>query len=167
MSMEEAEYCGLPILGIPLFPDQKLNVGNYVAQGAGISMSYDELNESSVATALNQLLNNYTYTENAGKLSELFKDRSIDPLQNAIYWLEYVVRHGDPMQMRSKAKDMSWFDYFFVDVIIILILVVFLSIPPFFYLFKVVQNYFDGHAYGTPNAQTDVNINKEKMGKQL
>lgn len=157
MGIQEAAYCGRPILGIPFFADQKLNVETYVDYGAGMKIDYGELNQVNMTRSLTQLLKNAAYGDNAGKLSRIFKDRPIGPLENAVYWMEYAVRHRGAKQIRTKAREMIWFDYFLVDVIVVC-LVLFALLTAFFaYLLNIVQNYFDGHIDGVQSTKDDEN----------
>lgn len=158
MGIQEAAYCGVPILGVPFFSDQKLNVETYVEYGAGMKIEYAELNELNMTRSLTQLLNNPAYVDNAGKLSRIFKDRPIGPLENAVYWTEYAVRHGGAKQIRTKAREMIWFDYFLVDVIVVCLVLFALLIAFFAYSLNIVQNYFDGHIDRAHNTKGDENI---------
>lgn len=48
------------------------------------------------------------------KLSELFKDRPMTALDTAVYWVEYVARHGHILQ--SSAIDLNMFQQSLLDV---------------------------------------------------
>jgi glucuronosyltransferase len=41
----------------------------------------------------------------------------MSPLDTAIFWTEYVIRHGGAPHMRSAALDLSWYQYLLIDVI--------------------------------------------------
>jgi glucuronosyltransferase len=51
------------------------------------------------------------------QLSALFRDQPETPLQQAVYWTEYVLRHKGAHHMRSAALDLAWYQYFLLDVI--------------------------------------------------
>lgn len=61
-------------------------------------------------------MKHFRYTETAQQMSELFKDRPSTPLDTAIYWIEYVIRHKGAPQMRSAGADLYWYQYYLVDV---------------------------------------------------
>jgi glucuronosyltransferase len=41
----------------------------------------------------------------------------MSPLNTAIFWTEYVIRHGGAPHMRSAALDLAWYQYLLIDVI--------------------------------------------------
>lgn len=56
------------------------------------------------------------------KVSEQFLDRPLTPLDTAIYWIEYVIKHGENA-LRSPAMDLRWWQLEMLDVAAILLLV--------------------------------------------
>lgn len=58
LSSTEAVYHGVPIIGIPVFGDQTLNMVKAVKNGYGLLVSYANLTESSISWALKEMLEN-------------------------------------------------------------------------------------------------------------
>lgn len=58
LGAQEAVYCGVPILGIPLFGDQHLNMAYFVKKGLALKLDYRQLSYAPVSNALNELLVN-------------------------------------------------------------------------------------------------------------
>jgi len=54
----------------------------------------------------------------------------MSPLETAVYWTEYVIRHKGAPHLRSAAVGMLWYQYYLIDVL----LVIFLSIATVFAL---------------------------------
>lgn len=54
----EAMYYQVPILGIPFFADQPANIKKHVESGWARGLTLDEVNEESIAEAINDLLTN-------------------------------------------------------------------------------------------------------------
>lgn len=54
--MTEAVYHGVPILGIPIFGDQKMNVARMVKHGIGYGLHYKDINERSYSGAIQTIL---------------------------------------------------------------------------------------------------------------
>ncbi|PNF21497.1 UDP-glucuronosyltransferase 2B31 [Cryptotermes secundus] len=120
MSSVEAAYRGVPIVGIPFFLDQKVNAMKFVKRGLGVQLHYDKLTKESVLTAVREILNNDSYRTNMRRLSAVFRDQPQTPLDRAVYWTEYVIRHKGAPHLRSAAADLSWYQYLLLDVILVL-----------------------------------------------
>lgn len=74
--------------------------------------------------------NNYRYRQKAKELSVAFRDRPMSPMDTAVYWTEYVIRHKGAPHIQSAAVRMPWYQYYLIDVL----LVIFTSIASFFML---------------------------------
>lgn len=64
----------------------------------------------------------YRYTKNAKIASDRFKDRPMTPAESVVYWTEYVVRHKGAPHLRSHAFNLSWYQYFLLDVIFVVLI---------------------------------------------
>lgn len=67
--------------------------------------------------SLNELIQNPSYSTKIQEISKIFRDRPISALDEAVYWIEHVIRYKGANHIRSSAADMSWFAYFSLDVI--------------------------------------------------
>lgn len=54
----EAIYHGVPVVGIPIFGDQELNMARAERAGYGLTVSYQNLTQDSLTWALREMLNN-------------------------------------------------------------------------------------------------------------
>ncbi|XP_069697675.1 UDP-glycosyltransferase UGT5-like [Periplaneta americana] len=124
LSTQEAINRGVPVLGIPVFGDQKLNMAWAESAGVGVTLQFDNISSESITSALNEILGNPRYRENAQSLSRIYRDQPLTPLEQAVFWTEYVIRHKGAPHMRSAALDLAWYQYFLLDVIAFLVLAV-------------------------------------------
>ncbi|XP_050433222.1 UDP-glucosyltransferase 2-like isoform X3 [Adelges cooleyi] len=118
----EAVDAGVPVLGFPLFYDQPRNIENLVEAGMAISLDLLKVTKKPFLDAVTELINNKSYAENAKITSERFKDRPMTPAESVVYWTEYVIRHKGAPHLRSHALDLTWYQYFLLDVIAALLL---------------------------------------------
>uniref|UniRef100_A0AAR5PJR7 UDP-glucuronosyltransferase n=1 Tax=Dendroctonus ponderosae TaxID=77166 RepID=A0AAR5PJR7_DENPD len=116
MGTQEAVYCGIPVLGIPIFADQSLNIKYTEAMGFGIMVDYEKITKETLVIAAGKLLEDPKYRANAQRLSAYFKDRPMKPMDTAVYWVEYIVRHQGAPILQSAAKDLAWYQYYLIDV---------------------------------------------------
>ncbi|RZB40113.1 2-hydroxyacylsphingosine 1-beta-galactosyltransferase-like, partial [Asbolus verrucosus] len=117
LSTTETIYHGVPILAIPIFGDQKLNAKIAINNGFGLSVPYSEISEETLTRNINEILNNPKYKSNAKARSNIFHDRLVSPMDTAIYWVEYVIRHKGAPHLRVAALDLPWYKYHLLDVI--------------------------------------------------
>ncbi|KAL7293656.1 hypothetical protein TKK_0012735 [Trichogramma kaykai] len=110
----EALYYGVPMIGIPLFSDQFRNVEAFTAKNMMIQIKLREINEKNLDNALNRLINDATFKNNAIYYSKLFRDQPVSPMNNAIFWIEYVIRNGNVL--RSPALDFYWWQLALLDI---------------------------------------------------
>ncbi|OAD54384.1 UDP-glucuronosyltransferase 2C1 [Eufriesea mexicana] len=116
LGSQEAVYCGVPILGIPLFGDQHLNMAYFVKKGLAVKLDYRQLSYEPVSNALNELLVNKSYIDMARKVSAEFRDRLVPPLEEGVYWVEYLIRHG-ANSLKTAATDLTWYQYLLLDLL--------------------------------------------------
>lgn len=58
LGTSEAVYEGVPILGIPIFGDQRTNVKAVEANGAGELLDYDDISNETVLEKIRNILTN-------------------------------------------------------------------------------------------------------------
>lgn len=75
----------------------------------------------------NSLVVLFRYRENAQVRSAVMKDQIVSPLDSAIYWVEYAIRHNGAPHFRSAALDLAWYQYHMLDVIAFVSAVVFIG----------------------------------------
>lgn len=115
MGFQEAVYFGIPLIGIPIYGDQHTNLKCAVAKKIAVSLaSPDNVTVETLSYAVDKVLNDDLYRSNMKRVSTLFKDRPMKPLDEAVYWIEYVARHGNVLQ--SPAIHLTWWQQKLVDV---------------------------------------------------
>ncbi|XP_031452696.1 UDP-glucuronosyltransferase 2A2-like isoform X4 [Phasianus colchicus] len=113
----EAIYHGIPIVGIPMFADQHDNVAHMRAKGAAVELDFSTLTTQDLVDAVNTVINNSTYKESALKLSKIHHDQPIKPLDRAVFWIEFVMRHKGAKHLRPAAHHLTWYQYHCLDVL--------------------------------------------------
>ncbi|XP_071352008.1 UDP-glucuronosyltransferase 2C1-like [Trachinotus anak] len=124
--VQEAIYHGVPIVGLPLFFDQPDNLSRIKAKGGAVIVDIAMLDRHIFADSLMTVLHNSSYRENMQRLSRLHRDQPMKPLDRAVFWIEYVIRHKGARHLQTQSIKMSWFVYNSVDVIAALLTVVLL-----------------------------------------
>ncbi|XP_017033157.1 UDP-glycosyltransferase UGT5 [Drosophila kikkawai] len=125
---QEGVHYAVPMLGIPFYCDQHLNMNKAVLGGYAISLHFQSITEEILRHSLLQLIHNATYKENIQRVSNIFRDRQQPPRRTAVYWIEYVIRHGGAPHMRSAGLDLNWFQFYLLDVIAFAVVIIVVGI---------------------------------------
>lgn len=103
----------------------------------GLMQSMVDLSTESLLGTINKIMNNKTYYESIEKVSDIFKSNQNDPLDTAIYWIEYIIKHKGAPHLQSHAKNLPWYRYLLLDVF----LVVFGGVYIIFDVLKQIVNF--------------------------
>uniref|UniRef100_V5GU86 UDP-glucuronosyltransferase n=1 Tax=Anoplophora glabripennis TaxID=217634 RepID=V5GU86_ANOGL len=125
LSTTETVYHGVPIIAIPIFGDQKMNAYNAKEAGYGLILPFTEMTEETLSSALAEILENPKYRENAKERSRIMHDRQVKPLDNAVYWVEYVIRHNGARHLRVPYLELTWYQFYLLDVFLFIFAVIF------------------------------------------
>lgn len=119
----EAIYHGVPTIGIPLLFDQFENCLRLEVRGAAKVVDATKLTQQNFLEAIQDVLHNPSYRSNMKHLSALHRDKPMPPLETALYWIEFVMRHRGASHLRTESYKMPWYSYYSVDVICFLVAV--------------------------------------------
>lgn len=61
LGTQEATYCGVPIIGIPIFADQEMNIFASEKAGRGKLLYYQNITKENIKNFVNELLENPKY----------------------------------------------------------------------------------------------------------
>uniref|UniRef100_A0A3B5R5T5 UDP-glucuronosyltransferase n=1 Tax=Xiphophorus maculatus TaxID=8083 RepID=A0A3B5R5T5_XIPMA len=134
--VQEAIYFGVPVLGIPLFFDQYDNLLRLQKRGAAKIIQLADVNGHTFEKTIKELLHKVSYRENMQRLSSLHRDQQMPPMDQATFWVEYVMRHKGAPHLRTEAYGMPWYSYYCLDVLIFLVTTVTL---PLFSIFAIAK----------------------------
>ncbi|XP_044874635.1 UDP-glucuronosyltransferase 2C1-like isoform X6 [Mauremys mutica] len=118
----EAIYHGIPMVGIPIFADQPDNIAHMKAKGMAVELDFNTMQTQDLIDALDMVINNSSYKENAVRLSEIHHDQPIKPLDRAVFWIEFVMRHKGAKHLRPAAHELTWYQYHCLDVLAFLLI---------------------------------------------
>lgn len=135
LSTTETIYHGVPILAIPVFGDQPANSERAKYAGYGLKLDYhsEDFTEEKLGSLVEEMLNNPKYRENAQWRSKIFHDRPLKPLESAVFWVEYVIRHKGTRHLRVGSVNQPWYQYYLLDAVLLIVtsLVVVLGVLKF------------------------------------
>lgn len=118
-----------------------LNMKRAVRDGYGLKLDWKEVTEETLSVAINQLLLNSrylllemffermpshfdnltSYGDAIGKLSSLYRDQLETPLERAVYWAEFTLRHNGTHHLRLGSRHLNVFQRNLLDVCFVLL----------------------------------------------
>ncbi|KAF5300890.1 hypothetical protein FQR65_LT09053 [Abscondita terminalis] len=141
LSTQEAMYHGVPVVSIPFFADQFANAGRLQNKNMSKIVDYKTMTTESFYETITEVLNNPMYRKNIQTLSKRYRDRLNTPLETAVFWVEYVLRHGSAEHLGLAARDMYFYEVANLDIYAVLLLglyVIYCLISLMFTLLKAI-----------------------------
>ncbi|KAK7019458.1 UDP-glucuronosyltransferase 2A1, partial [Halocaridina rubra] len=125
LSFQESAYHATPMLALPIFGDQEKNAEHIVHMEYGLSLVWEELTVQKIVEAINEIIDNpsekhslsFRFYQKVDTVSRTFRDQMESPLERAIFWTEYVIRHQGALSLRSPAVKVSWMRILMLDVL--------------------------------------------------
>ncbi|XP_026735421.1 UDP-glucuronosyltransferase 2B7-like [Trichoplusia ni] len=120
-STDEAITAGVPMIGVPLLGDQWFNVERYEYLKIGVRLDLDIITEENFIATVHKVIGDDSYKKNIIKLRGLLRDEVQTSLERAVWWTEYVLRHGGAKHLRSPAANISWWEYLELELVLTLL----------------------------------------------
>ncbi|XP_055542683.1 UDP-glycosyltransferase UGT5-like [Wyeomyia smithii] len=124
---QESIYWGRPMLFVPFYGDQHTNALKFEKSGIGLTLNIANITVDEFQHKILQIVENSDYQRNANRLSSLFRDNPMHPLQQAVFWIEYVIRHNGAPHLKSAAIRMPWYQYLLLDIVAIAIFTLYVA----------------------------------------
>ncbi|KAM8716696.1 hypothetical protein ACLKA7_003550 [Drosophila subpalustris] len=115
LGLTEAVSSGIPLVGMPMYGDQFLNVASLVQRGMAVKLDFASLSEQSAFEALSMALG-AEFKWNAQRIATAYNDRPQQPLDTAVWWVEHVAETRGAPLLQSSAVHLSRFVYHSFDV---------------------------------------------------
>ncbi|XP_055692925.1 UDP-glycosyltransferase UGT5-like [Lutzomyia longipalpis] len=136
LSTHETIWHGVPALGLPVFLDQFSNIEHCVKSGFAEEEDITKIERNSFRKLIVKMMNDPKYKENAMIYSQLFRDQIDNPLDRAVWWTEFVMRHPNMTFMSPPYADVSPFIRHSWDVLAFLYLLFLITL---YITFKIIS----------------------------
>ncbi|KAH8362558.1 hypothetical protein KR200_004605 [Drosophila serrata] len=114
---QEAVHNGVPILGMPVYCDQHLNINQAKKAGYALDLDYRKVTEEELRESLLELIENPKYRNNMRQASKVFRDRPLSAMDTAMYWINYVIEHRGAPHMVSAGVHLPWYQFYLLDIV--------------------------------------------------
>ncbi|KAH8278403.1 hypothetical protein KR018_002699, partial [Drosophila ironensis] len=115
LSIMEAIYSAVPVLGLSLFFDELANMNRVRRAGIAKVLDLNTLSTETLSSSIHELIENPKYAQRAKEMSFSFRDRPMSPLQTAIWWTEYALRHRNVCHIRLNEEEIPLMRYYRLD----------------------------------------------------
>ncbi|CAL4087206.1 unnamed protein product, partial [Meganyctiphanes norvegica] len=100
LGLQEAMYHAKPVIILPIFGDQAKNAKSFKEKGVALALEWSAISEDTIVEAIKEILNNPKYKSSASAVSKIIRDQPETPVERAVFWTEYVIRHKGAPHLR-------------------------------------------------------------------
>ncbi|XP_057373339.1 UDP-glycosyltransferase UGT5-like [Daphnia carinata] len=125
LSQFETVYHGVPSICLPVWADHPINAQKSEDDGYAIRINWGDLTEEKLYNAIQLMLTNPSYSQRVKQVSALMHDEINNPLDRAIFWIEYVIRHQGAPHLRNASRELALPQRALLDVLLILLVAIF------------------------------------------
>jgi hypothetical protein len=123
LSIQEALWNGVPMIGLPFFADQHQNVKKLVHHGVGEKFDFRHFNKTAFKELIEKMLADPKYSENARTKSHQMRNQPIHPLDKAAFWIEKVIENRGLAYLKSPRLEMAFYQVYMLDIFGLILLV--------------------------------------------
>ncbi|XP_035708366.1 UDP-glucuronosyltransferase 1-10 isoform X2 [Folsomia candida] len=139
LGIHEAICYAVPLLTFPMFGDQDSNADKVAGRKIGLKLEITTITGNQFMAAIKEVLTNKLYAENMARQSAIFRDRPSHPVDTAVWWTEYVLRHSDTSHLRPLSVHQPWWMKRHVDVWFCIFSSISISLTVSVLIFKIIM----------------------------
>ncbi|CAG9762358.1 unnamed protein product [Ceutorhynchus assimilis] len=122
LSMFETVYHGVPVVSLPVFCDHDSNAAKAESDGYAMKLELYTITPERLLRAIKTVIRDPKYKTQVKYRQKLLLDQTDTPLDKAVYWTEYVLRHKGASHLQSPSRHMGVIEYYSLDVLVFLLL---------------------------------------------
>ena len=119
----EAIYHKVTLVGIPFGNDQISNLERASRHGYCQLLFWEKLSVETLRGAIRESMESETMQAALERVHSLYTDREKSPVERAVWWIEYVCRHGGANILQSSVWPVAWYQYHHLDILLFITLI--------------------------------------------
>ncbi|CRK97520.1 CLUMA_CG010909, isoform A [Clunio marinus] len=139
-SLEEAIDRGIPLIVIPFLGDQSANAQRVEKLKIGLHLDLHSLNEKILKETIDEVISG-DYRKNILNLRDIVHDQPMKPVDKAVWWIEYFIRHKGMEHLNYTGKNVPFYQLYMLDFLAITLLGSFLMFKIISKMLKIVFSY--------------------------
>lgn len=125
LSIQEALYHKIPLVGLPLAQDQISNIERAEKNGFAIKVSLQTLSEQVLISAVGKAMVDQGIRDSVKRMHNLFTEEiGGTPMQKGVKAVEYVIKHKYCDHLKPKTLEMRPYESYGYDIFIVLIILI-------------------------------------------
>lgn len=141
-SMEESIARGVPVVCIPFFGDQEFNAKHIEKLGIGKKLFKRDLTVERLRKTIMEVIENPSYKKRSIEIGKQVRDTPMNATETAVWHIEHVIRNRGADMFKYKGKSMSIFEYYFLDIIGLVLAGLFVIILVIYKISRVLKSKF-------------------------
>ncbi|XP_026735868.1 UDP-glucuronosyltransferase 1-6-like [Trichoplusia ni] len=117
LSLIEAIHTTIPVIGIPVYGDQFVNIKRAVTEGYALEVDLSHSLAEDLKVAIQKMLHDIRYMKRIKEISLIFHDRPMKAADELVYWVEHVVRTRGAPHLRSPALLVPLYQRLYLDLV--------------------------------------------------
>ncbi|XP_026735538.1 UDP-glucuronosyltransferase 2B15-like [Trichoplusia ni] len=122
LSTTETVHYGVPIIGVPLFADQFMNVLRAIRKGFALQVDLGFDTPAKLKVAIGEILGDPKYANKVKELSYIYHNRLNKPGDLINWWVEHVIETRGAVHLRSPALHVPFYQKLYLDLIALILL---------------------------------------------
>ena len=121
--ISEAIYHKVRLVGIPFGNDQVANMERVARHGYGKLLVWETITAEDLKLAIREAMESEAMLAALERVHSLYTDREVGPVSRAVWWIEYVSRHGGASVLQSGVTGVPWYQYHHLDLLLALTII--------------------------------------------
>ncbi|XP_008590699.1 PREDICTED: UDP-glucuronosyltransferase 3A2-like isoform X2 [Galeopterus variegatus] len=116
-SIMEAIHHGVPMVGIPLFGDQPMNMVRVEAKEFGVSIQLKDLTAETLALKMKQVIEDKRYKSAAVDASIIMCSHPLTPAERLVGWINHILQTRGAAHLKPYSFQQPWHERYLLDVL--------------------------------------------------